>query len=170
MEIRALARIMNELDYYQMLHLERTASAVEVRQAFYASSRAFHPDANRHLDEDTFADCAAIAKRVTEGYCVLRDPRKRLAYDDKLTQNTGVRMQLAETKAAEKSGGDESRRATTDQGRQFHQKATAAIARSDWATARNHLQMALTFEPKNDFLKQELERVRAQLAAAKTPR
>ena len=100
---------------------------------------------------------------------MLRDPRKRRAYDDKLAENAGVRMQLAEAKAAEKRGGSESRRATTDQGRQFHQKATAAVAQSDWLTARNHLQMALTFEPKNDFLKQELEQVRAELEAAKTP-
>ncbi len=165
LEIKALARIMGELDYYQMLHLERDATATQVRQAFYASSRAFHPDANRHLDPDTFGDCTAISKRVTEGYCVLRDPRKRRAYDCKLADNGGVRMQLAEAKAAEKLGGDDSQRAKTKQGRQFHQKASAAIARSDWATARNNLQMALTFEPKNDFLKRELEEVQAKLKA-----
>ena len=74
-------------------------------------------------------------------------------------------MQLAETKAADK--GDESRRAKTSQGRQYHQRATAAITVSDWATAKNNLQMALTFEPKNEFLKRELEEVRAKLEAAR---
>ncbi len=167
LEIKALARIMDELDYYQMLHLERDATATQVRQAFYTSSRTFHPDANRNLAPEAFADCSAIAKRITEGYCVLRHPRKRRAYDNKLAGNDGTRMRLAEAKAAEKSGGDDTRRATTDQGRQFHQKASVAIAQSDWATARNNLQMALTFEPKNEFLKQEIETVKLELEATR---
>ena len=163
LEIQALARIIDELDYYQMLHLERDASSREVRQAYYATSRVFHPDANRHLAPDVFANCSTIAKRVTEGYCVLRDPRKRRAYDDKLADNIGFRIQLAEARAAEKSGHDEARMGKTDQGRRFHQKATAAIVRSDWATARNNLQMALTFEPKNESFKKSLEEVQAKL-------
>ena len=106
LEIKALAHIMNELDYYQMLHLEKDANSAQVRQAFYASSRAFHPDANRHLDPNAFADCTAISKRVTEGYCVLRDPRKRRAYDQKLATSGGVRLQLAEAKAAARDSED----------------------------------------------------------------
>jgi DnaJ-class molecular chaperone len=167
LEIKALARIMNELDYYQMLHLERGASSGQVRQAYYASSRTFHPDANRHLEPETLADCTAISKRVTEGYCVLRDPRKRRAYDERLHVEGGVRMQLAEAKAAEKKGNDAARRGKTEQGRQFHQKAAAAIVRSDWAAARNNLQMALTFEPANAFFKQELEEAKSKFEAAR---
>ena len=167
LEIKALARIMGELDYYQMLHLRRDATASQVREAFYASSRAFHPDANRHLDGEIFADCSAISKRVTEGYCVLRNPRKRRAYDNKLAENAGVRMQLAEAWAAEKSGGDENRRAHTAQGRQYQQKAANAMTRCDWSAARNHLQMALTLEPQNEFFKQELADVQGRIAASK---
>ena len=44
---------------------------------------------------------------------------------------------------------------------------TDAIARCDWGAARNHLQMALTFEPKSDFFKQQLEEVQAKLEAAR---
>lgn len=167
LEIKALARIMNELDYYQMLSLERGASSKEVRQAFHASSRTFHPDANRHLDAEALADCTAISKRVTEGYCVLRDPRKRRAYDERLDGEGGVRMQLAEAKAAEKKGNDEARRGKTEQGRQFYQKAAAAMSRSDWSAARNNLQMALTFEPGNDAFKQELEGIKQKCEAAR---
>lgn len=166
-EIKALARIIGELDYYQMLQLERDASASQVRQAFYASSRTFHPDANRRLDPETRAACGAVSKRITEGYCVLRNPRKRRVYDLKLADNGGVRLQLAEAKAAERGGGDDSRRAKTAQGRQFHQKANAAIGRSDWATARNHLQMALTFEPKSEFFRQLLSEIQVKIEVAR---
>ena len=49
-EIKALARIIDELDYYQLLHLDPGASPRDVKLAFHATSRVFHPDANRHLD------------------------------------------------------------------------------------------------------------------------
>jgi hypothetical protein len=45
-EIKALARIVGDLDYYQLLHLERNAASGDVRRAYHATSRTFHPDAN----------------------------------------------------------------------------------------------------------------------------
>ena len=51
-EIVALARVIDELDYYQILHVPRGASMGEVKKAYHFSSRAFHPDANRHLPEE----------------------------------------------------------------------------------------------------------------------
>ena len=37
-EIHALARIMDELDYYQLLNLKPGASTAEIRRAFHSSS------------------------------------------------------------------------------------------------------------------------------------
>ena len=85
-EIKALARIVGELDYYQLLHLERGASPREIKKAYHASSRTFHPDANRHLGDDLQGAIAQIAKRVTEAYQVLRDPRRRQGYEEMLAQ------------------------------------------------------------------------------------
>ena len=76
-------------------------------------------------------------------------------------------MQLSEAKAAEKKGNDEARRGKTEQGRQFYQKAAAAMSRSDWGAARNNLQMALAFEPSNDSFKQELEEIKLKFEAAR---
>ena len=107
LEIRALLRIIDELDYYQLLHLEPDASQSDVKRAYFATSRTFHPDANRHLDEELRDQCMCISKRVTEAYCVLRDPRRRSAYD---AQRNGsdeggksgrpTRIQLAEARAS----------------------------------------------------------------------
>ena len=76
-EIFALSRIVDELDYYQLMHVNRGASVREVKQAYYSTSRVFHPDANRHLDAELQNACALISKRITEAYAVLRDPRRR---------------------------------------------------------------------------------------------
>ena len=98
-EILALGRIVDELNYYQLLHLKEGAPAAEVKRAYYASSRTFHPDANRNLAPELRAAVERIAKRVTEAYSILRDPRRRQAYDDKLSASHGIRMPLAEAEA-----------------------------------------------------------------------
>ena len=118
LEIRALAKIIDQLDYYQILHVDRSASASVLKRAYYACSRTFHPDANRHLDAELHSDCGHIAKRLTEAYCVLRDPRRRRSYDSKLQSGDGVRIQLAEAKAAHSKRDSEERQGRTPQGRQ----------------------------------------------------
>jgi curved DNA-binding protein CbpA len=137
-EIKALARILDELDYYRLLHIAPGSHAVEVKRAYFASSRAFHPDANRHLPEDLQGAIARIAKRVTEAYSVLRDPRRRAAYDRRLASGSGTRMQLAEAEAeAERS--ETQQRGRTPQGRQFFARAEADLARGDRGGAAQKL-------------------------------
>ncbi len=150
-EIRALARIMDELDYYQLIHAERGASAREVKAAYYAISRTFHPDANRHLEAELHQVVSNIAKRVTEAYSILRDPRRRKAYDRQLDEGSSVRMQLAEAEAGRRA---EEIKAQTPQGRQYYNLAVADTKRRDFASAERNLQTALTFEPGNESLKQ----------------
>jgi len=169
LEIRALAKIIDELDYYQILHLEPDARQSDVKLAYFATSRTFHPDANRHLKEPLLGQCTRIAKRVTEAYCVLRDPRRRQSYDGQLRgdedgETSGprkIRMQLAEARTSHVRRDSEQRQGRTPQGRQFYQKAAAALARGDNASAISNLQMALTFEPDNAFFKEVLEDARA---------
>ena len=98
-EILALAKILDELDYYQILHVRADAPASEVRKAFHASSRAFHPDANRHLDAEHRTAIANISKRISEAYTVLRDPMRRKAYDESL-RGGRRRLQISEADAA----------------------------------------------------------------------
>ena len=157
LEIQALVKILDELDYYQVLHLQPDATQSEVKKAYFQTSRTFHPDANRRLGEDQRAHCMGISKRVTEAYCVLRDPRRRKAYDTQLADHSGgIRMQLAEARASHTKRDSEERQGKTAQGRQFYQKAATALDRGDTSGAVNHLQMALTFEPQNAFFKERL--------------
>ncbi len=163
LEIRALVKIIDELDYYQLLHLEPEATQSEVKKAYFQTSRTFHPDANRHLEAGLRDECAQISKRVTEAYCVLRDPRRRAAYDDQRRSGDGARrMQLAEARASHAKKDSEERQGKTPQGRQFYQKAAAAIDRGDTAGAINHLQMALTFESGNSYFKELLAELKTR--------
>jgi DnaJ-class molecular chaperone len=160
LEIHALSKIMDELDYYQILDLEKSASTPEVKKAFHAKSRSFHPDTNRHAGNELLEQCERIAKRITEAYCVLRDPRRRKVYDSQLGEEAGLRIQLAEARTAHARQDIQERQGKTPRGRQFYQKASEDISRSDWAAAERNLKMALTFEADNAFFKQRLEEVR----------
>ena len=162
-EIKALAKILGELDYYQLLHLKRDAHAGEIRRAYHQTSRAFHPDANRHLDAGLRRAVATIAKRVSEAYSVLRDPRRRQAYDRRLEAGTSVRMQLAEAQAEAGRQAAEEREGRTPQGRQFYRLAAGDLKRKDLAAAARNLQTALTFEPNNAEFQSLLSEIKQQL-------
>jgi curved DNA-binding protein CbpA len=160
--IEALARIIDELDYYELLHVKRDASTSEVRKAYYFSSRTFHPDVNRHLSEDLQTNIAKIAKRITEAYSVLRDPRRNKAYLQCLENGTANRMQLAEAEAAADRQASENK-GRTPQGRQYYNLAEADLRRKDYPAAIRNLQTAITFEPDNEFFKSQLKDARANL-------
>ena len=159
-EIRALARLLSELDYYQLLHLRRDAGSADVKRAYHATTRMFHPDANRGLEPDLQEAVRVIAMRVSEAYSVLRDPLRRKAYDNHLGEQGGVRMQLAEASAAAGKRDATEREGRTEQGRRFFKMAQRDLARNDFASAARNLQTALTFEPDNAMFRQLLKDAR----------
>ena len=123
LEIGSLAGILDELDYYQLLEVPRDAAPTDIKQAYYTGARSFHPDVNRQLDGGGLARCERISKRITEAYCVLRDPRQRTAYDERLAETGRVRIQLAAARVERKRAEQETRQGATPQGRQFFQLA-----------------------------------------------
>jgi DnaJ-class molecular chaperone len=159
-EIRALAGLLDELDYYQLLETQRDVSTSELKTAYYSLSRRFHPDANRHHPADLRASTERIAKRLTEAWSVLRDPRRRRAYDQKLTSGEGVRIQLAEAEAVHEKKSVEERLGATPNGRRYFTLAHTDIDRGDLKSAVRNLQMALTFEPQNAYFKEKLEELK----------
>lgn len=66
---------MAQRDYYEVLGIQRGASADEVKSAFRKMARQYHPDVNKEADaEERF-------KEINEAYAVLSDEDKRAAYD-----------------------------------------------------------------------------------------
>lgn len=60
-------------DYYALLGLSRGARDEEIKKAFRAKARQYHPD-KKGGDEKKF-------KEISEAYSVLSDPKKRQQYD-----------------------------------------------------------------------------------------
>ena len=162
-EIRALARLLGELDYYQLLHLRRDAGSAEVKRAYHATTRVFHPDANRALEPELQEAVREIAKRVSEAYSVLRDPRRRRAYDNRLSETGGIRIQLSEASAEAGRRDASEREGRTPEGRRYYKMAQRDLVRRDFAAAARNLQTALTFEPDNASFREQLAAARAQI-------
>lgn len=67
---------MAKNDYYEILGVDRKASADEVKRAYKKLARKFHPDLNPgdKKAEEKF-------KEISEAYAVLSDPKKRRRFD-----------------------------------------------------------------------------------------
>lgn len=63
-------------DYYETLEVARDASSDELKRAYRRLARKFHPDVSKE------ADAESRFKEVGEAYEVLKDPKKRAAYDN----------------------------------------------------------------------------------------
>src|ERR1051325_5510207 len=62
-------------DYYQVLEVQRDASADEVKRAFRRLAMQYHPDRNSEPGAE------ARFKEINEAYEVLSDPERRATYD-----------------------------------------------------------------------------------------
>ncbi|OYX91029.1 MAG: molecular chaperone DnaJ, partial [Novosphingobium sp. 35-62-5] len=65
-----------EIDFYELLEVERTADEKVLKSAYRKLAMKFHPDKNPGC-----ADSEAKFKQINEAYACLSDPQKRAAYD-----------------------------------------------------------------------------------------
>lgn len=78
-------------NYYEILEVSPSATLAEIKRSYYRLARLHHPDLNKQA-LDTHI------KRLNMAYQTLRDPQKRAAYDEQLTEAQRQAALLAKAK------------------------------------------------------------------------
>ncbi len=173
-EIEAIASIVDGLDYYQVLQVQKEAALPAIERGFASESKRFHPD--RFLgvnDPEVTRKVARIYKKVAEAWSVLKDPELKAIYDRKLrampTEATPPssppptiqKEELVQEREEERAGAQ--RVCTTRQGQKFYDIAMKARFSDDWNGVVMNLKFAADFEPGNDTIKAQLAEARIAL-------
>ena len=121
-----------EHDYFVRLGLTERATRDDVKKAFLAIAKQFHPD---RFSAPALADLADVVKdfftAVNEAYETLSDDRRRAEY---LAQGRGT-----------------SRSAASEGAMVDFQKGEACLRTRDWARARGFFESALRADPKAEY-------------------
>lgn len=154
-EAQALAQIVDELDYFQILKIGQQASPAEIKAAYYRESRAYHPDRYSTLPPgDLKENIGRIYKRINEAYVCLREDSKRTKYlADIVGPERQKKLRFIEASEQELKKEKEQEVGTTPQGRKFFMAGLADMAAQRFASAERNFKMALTYEPNNPNFK-----------------
>jgi DnaJ-domain-containing protein 1 len=160
---------LDQMDYFEILMVDRAVAPADIKKAFYRESRAYHPDRFFHLsDKELKERVNELYKRVTEAYYVLRDDAKRRQYGadisgpERAQKLRFTESSEAETRAASKRQVEE-QIGVHPKGRQFYQTGVTDADAGRWASAERNLKMALTYEPANARYKEKLAEVQKVL-------
>ena len=150
-ETQALAQILDELDYFQILKIGQNASPNEIKAAYYRESRAYHPDRFSTLEAGELKDnIGRIYKRINEAYVCLRDDVKRPKYQADISgPERQKKLRFVEASEQEMKKDKEQEIGTTPQGRKFFMAGLSDMAGQRFAAAERNFKMALTYEPNN---------------------
>jgi curved DNA-binding protein CbpA len=158
---------LDQLSYYDLLQLPETATVDDVRKAFHEFALRYHPDNFTAAPPEKQERAAQIYRRGAEAYRVLCDREQRRAYD-KQRERGKLRFDPEEKSAPGTEGvGSQAMTIKSARARPFVSKATEAYKKSDWATAKLNLKLALQHEPGNPILVARLVDVEQKIAGKK---
>ena len=154
-EAAALAQVLDELDYFQILKIGQGVSPYEIKSAYYRESRAYHPDRFYQLKNVELKESIGrIYKRINEAYVCLRDDVKRTKYlADVLGPERQKKLRFVEASEQELKKEKEAEAGATPQGRKFFMAGLADMAAQRFESAERNFKMALTYEPNNPKFK-----------------
>src|SRR5256712_911818 len=154
-EAQALAQVLDELDYFQVLKIGQNASPPDIKSAYYRESRAYHPDRFSTLAAgDLKENIGRIYKRINEAYVCLRDDTKRTKYlADVLGPKRQKKLRFVEASEQEMKKEKEQEVGQTPQGRKFFMAGLSHMAAQRFASAERKFKMALTHQPNKPNLK-----------------
>lgn len=154
-EILELDLSLPQKSHFEVLGLELGATADDVRRAFHAASRKFHPDRYFGRNLGSFkARLERIFLRLSEASTVLSDPQRRAAY---LEANPALAARKAESDAEAEARAAERRARMARhpyllharRGNDLLAEARAALEQGELSRAQTTLASVLQVDPRN---------------------
>ena len=158
--------VLDTLSYYEIFRVEQTATADELKSAFYAFATDFHPDAHAGRPRRERDAIAVIFKRGNEAYRVLGHPGLRARYDEPLARGEVRPQQIlsmpppVETVAAAPKGPDRMRNPSA---RPFVMRAEELHRKGDAKQAKIQLVLAIHMDQNNPALESFLKEIEADI-------
>ena len=158
-EINSVSKVVDDLDYYQILKLDQMAFDEDIKRAYFEESRIYHPDKYYNEPPDVQEKINKIFKRVCEAYKVLSDQEKRALYtklisgtDRKKYLRFDLRMLITETEKKEDEG-------TNPLAKKYYKMAKTASQNKDFKAAKINIQLAIKIEPNNQTFLDKLKEI-----------
>lgn len=140
--------------HYEVLGVGRLARPEEIKRAYYALARRFHPDRFRNVvadDEEERQRVELSFAKIAQAYDLLKDSAQRAAYDLKLStapaernnDNAATREQDAAPPSSPPPTADPLRRAE-----ELFQQGQAALGKQDYAAATKLFGEAVLIVPQ----------------------
>ncbi|MBI4511469.1 MAG: DnaJ domain-containing protein [Deltaproteobacteria bacterium] len=146
--------------YYHLLGVPRDATEIALRDAYYRLVARLHPDLFVDtLDKETRLKLVSIYSRVVEAYRVLSHGRRREQYDRLVTQGK-LRWSTEEERSPPR---DSESSVANPNAKRLFKLARSALVAGDAKSAVMNLKLALSVEPQNAFLREELAKAEALL-------
>jgi DnaJ-class molecular chaperone len=158
--VQATVDGLDTYNYYQLLGVDRRASAEEIRAAYFRIARVLHPD--RHVREPDPARQRSLVRayaRLSEAYRVLIDDERRRDYDAAVEQGN---RRLRDAGAPKAPKLVDARDPRSEQARQMLERGRGYLDKGERAKAKAQLELARQLEPGSPAIAAAL----ADLAAA----
>lgn len=148
--------------YYELLEVQLSASAQEVKSAYRKLARKYHPDVNPN---DRGAETKF--KLISEAYAVLSDPQKRKAYDLSLgvSQRKTTQTKTKQAAGRQKSGKSTSKTRTKTDSKKPPPSDDSSF--KDTSSTKFREMFDTLFKKVDDAVKAKAQDASAQAASAK---
>ncbi|CAI9112146.1 OLC1v1012538C2 [Oldenlandia corymbosa var. corymbosa] len=139
--IHSAASDAKQRDYYEILGVSETATREEIKKAFHALAKKYHPDANRNNPSSK-----RKFQEIREAYETLQDPKKRSQYDRMKEDNgtaEGVKFSMGDAGGFRYSYSDINRNEFSDS---FHKVFSEIFENAaDFMATDIEVELSLTF-------------------------
>ena len=145
-QVLKIHEMLDTVDYYQLLGIERDADITTIRKSFYLVAGKYHPDRNRDAQPAAQRAMYNIFKRLNEAYRILCDEGRRKKYDKGLNKGK-VRFDSSKRAAMENRKPEDTIKSID--ARKFYLQAKEALKDGNLVNAELYLKVAIGREPRS---------------------